>query len=272
MSKTWFITGTSRGFGRRFAEAALERGDNVSATARNPDVLSDLVAKYGDTVLPIGLDVTDRDQVFEAVAATREKFGRLDVVVNNAGYALNGTVEEITPDLLREQLETNLFGVLHGTQAALPIMREQGSGHIIQTSSFGGVVSFPTLGGYNASKWALEGLSDALAQEVAAFGIKVTLIEPAPFLTDFFNTSAVQADENPAYDGLRERFAAARAGQNIPEPVSFGPAILKLVDAEKPPLRVLFGEFPTQYVPSVYQQRLDTWDEWKELALEAEGK
>ena len=271
MSKTWFITGTSRGFGRRFTEAALQRGDNVAATARNPQTLTDLVDSYGDSVLPIALDVTDRDAVFAAVAATREKFGRLDVMVNNAGYSLNGTVEEVTPEAVRAQFETNFYGVLNGTQAALPIMRRQGAGHIIQISSFGGVVSFPTMGAYNASKWAVEGLTDALAQEVAALGIKVTLIEPAAFRTDFFNGSSVESEPMPAYDGLRERFHAARSGQVIPEPLGFGQAILDIVDAEKPPLRALFGQFAAQYTPTVYQQRLAGWDEWKELATAAQG-
>lgn len=272
MTKTWFITGTSRGFGRRFTEAALERGDRVAATARSLDSISDLSEKYGDNVFPIALDVTDRDAVFAAVGNTHRKFGRLDVMVNNAGYALNGTVEEVTPEQVRDQFETNFYGVLNGTQAALPIMRAQGSGHIIQTSSFGGVVSFPTLGAYNASKWAVEGLTDALAQEVASLNIKVTLIEPAPFLTDFFNTSAVEAVRNPAYDGLRERFLAARGDQRIPEPLGFGDAILRIVDAEKPPLRALFGEFAAQYTPTVYQQRLASWEEWKDLAIAAEGR
>lgn len=146
MSKVWFITGTSRGFGRSFAEAALSRGDKVAATARNLDSLSDLVDRFGDAVLPLQLDVTDREAAFAAVKSAHEHFGRLDVVVNNAGYGLFGTVEELSETEIRDQVETNLFGVLWVTQAALPIMRAQQSGHIVQVSTIGGLVTFPTLG------------------------------------------------------------------------------------------------------------------------------
>src|SRR6266702_3380316 len=191
MSEVWFITGASKGFGREFVLAALERGDKVAATARNTDTLSDLVEQYGDAVLPVELDVTNRDQVFAAVKSAHETFGRIDVVINNAGYGLFGTVEEITEQQLRDQLETNLFGVFHVTQAVLPILREQRAGHIIQISTMGGIVAFPTLGAYHASKWALEGMTDALAQEVASLGIKVTLVEPGGFATDWSGASAI---------------------------------------------------------------------------------
>src|SRR3954463_14368146 len=158
MSKTWFITGTSRGFGREWAIAALERGDTVAATARNTGSLDDLVAKYGDSILPIGLDVTDRDAVFAAVKQAHDRFGRIDVVVNNAGYGQFGLVEEISEAEARAQIETNLFGALWITQAALPVMRAQGSGHVLQISSIGGISAFPNIGIYNASKWPLEGM------------------------------------------------------------------------------------------------------------------
>jgi len=188
--KTWFITGTSRGFGREWTIAALERGDHVAATARSLSSLEDLAAKYGDALLPIQLDVTDRDAVFAAVRQAHSKFGRLDIVVNNAGYGQFGFVEELTEQEAREQIDTNLFGALWVTQAALPFLREQGSGHILQVSSIGGITAFGGLGMYHASKWALEGLSQALAQEVAAFGIKLTIIEPAAFSTDWGGASA----------------------------------------------------------------------------------
>lgn len=272
MSKVWFVTGTSKGFGRTFVEAALERGDHVAATARNTDSLADLAAAYGSQILPLPLDVTDRAAAFAAVKTAHHTFGRLDVIVNNAGYALNGMFEEITPEQLRAQYDTNVLGVLNVTQAALPILREQRGGHILQTSSYGGVVAYPGLGAYNSSKWALEALSDSLSQEVAQFGIKVTLIEPAAFATDFYAGSAAHADLIPAYDGLRTTIAAGYAEMNVPEAVGFGSAILKLVDAENPPLRAFFGEFPTQYVPAVYKERLDTWAAWHALALEAEGR
>ena len=185
MTKTWFITGTSRGFGREWAIAALERGDNVAATARDISTLDDLVQTHGDRLMPIALDVTDRDADLAAVQQAHERFGRLDVVVNNAGYGHFGFVEELSEADVRNQLETNFFGALWVTQAALPIMREQGSGHIIQVSSIGGISAFPIVGAYHASKWALEGLSQSLAQEVAPFGIHVTLIEPGGFSTDW---------------------------------------------------------------------------------------
>ena len=175
-NKVWFITGTSRGFGREWASAALERGDKVAATARNVASLDDLVATYGESIMPIDLDVTDRDADFAAVAAAHERFGRLDVVVNNAGYGHVGFIEEVTEAEARAQLETNLFGALWITQAALPFLRAQRSGHIIQVSSIGGISAFPIVGLYHASKWALEGFSQALSQEVAPFGIHVTLI------------------------------------------------------------------------------------------------
>jgi NAD(P)-dependent dehydrogenase (short-subunit alcohol dehydrogenase family) len=272
MSKVWFVTGSSKGFGREFVLAALERGDKVAATARNISTLDDLVEKYGDAVLPLQLDVTDRDQVFAAVKSAHEKFGSLDVVINNAGYGLFGTVEEITEQQLRDQLDTNLFGVFHVTQAVLPIMREQGSGHIIQISTIGGVAAFPSLGGYHASKWALEGMTESLSQEVAGFGIKVTLVEPGGFATDWAGASAVFADAQPQYAPLHDGMAKQMASTKSPEPVGFGSAILKVVDADKAPLRVFFGEQPTQIAPHIYQQRLAEWDAWAPVSREAEGK
>ena len=182
-SKVWFITGTSKGFGRVWAEAALARGDRVAATARDVTTLAPLVDRYGELVAAIKLDVTDKAAVDASIAEAHGRFGRLDVVVNNAGYGLFGTIEEVSEADARDQIETNLFGALWVTQAALPIMRAQGSGHIIQVSSIGGVNAFPTIGLYHASKWALEGFSQSLAAEVAQFGVKVTLIEPGGFAT-----------------------------------------------------------------------------------------
>lgn len=272
MSKNWFITGVSKGFGREFAVAALERGDRVAATARDVNSLKDLVDRYGDAVVPLTLDVTDADQVTSAVKEAHRALGRLDVVVNNAGYGLFGAVEEITEQQLRDQLETNLFGVFRVTQAVLPIMREQGSGHIIQISTVGGIAAFPNLGGYHASKWALEGLSDSLAQEVKGFGIKVTLVEPGGFDTDWSGASAVFADSQPQYDSQRAAMAQRQADNANPKPVGFGSAILKVADAAEPPLRVFFGELPTQIAPYIYQQRLEEWAQWADVAREAEGK
>src|SRR3954454_7139532 len=202
--KTWFITGASRGFGRIWAEAALSRGDRVAATARRPESLHPLADTYGDSFLPLRLDVTDRAAVTAAVRQAADAFGSLDVVVNNAGYGLFGMVEEITEEQARAQLDTNLLGPLWVTQAALPILRAQGSGHLVQVSSLGGVAAFPTLGLYNASKWALEGMSEALAQKVGQLGIHVTILEPGPYGTDWSGASAVHADPIAAYEPVRE--------------------------------------------------------------------
>ncbi len=208
--KTWFITGASRGFGREWSTAALERGDRVAATARDTSSLDDLVATYGDAILPLRLDVTDRAADFAAVAEAHEHFGRLDVVVNNAGYGHFGFVEELSEQEFRDQLETNVFGAMWVTQAALPFLREQGSGHILQVSSIGGISAFPLVGAYHASKWALEGFSQSLSQEVADFGIKVTLIEPGGFSTDWSGSSAKHSEELPAYAALHEQVAEQR--------------------------------------------------------------
>jgi NAD(P)-dependent dehydrogenase (short-subunit alcohol dehydrogenase family) len=270
-SKVWFITGCSKGFGRIWAEAALERGDKVAATARDASTLAPLAEQYGDDVLTLALDVQDMEADYAAVAQAHEQFGRLDVVVNNAGYGLFGTVEEVTAEQARDQIETNVFGALWVTKAALPILREQSSGHIIQVSSIGGVTAFPGIGMYHASKWALEAFSQSLSQEVAGFGIHVTLIEPQGYSTDWGGPSAIQADQHPAYDEVREA-TAKRRGTNKPgDPDASGPAILKLVDAEKPPLRCFFGGTAFNMVRPDYESRIANWEEWDWLAQEAHG-
>ena len=270
--KVWFITGASRGFGREWTKAALERGDKVAATARDTKTLADLVAKYGDHILPIELDVNSRDADFAAVKAAYDHFGRLDVVVNNAGYGQFGAIEEVTETEARTQIETNLFGALWVTQAALPYLRAQKSGHIIQVSSIGGVVAFGGLGLYHASKWGLEGFSEALSLEVAPYGIKVTIIEPGGFSTDWSSSSAGRSTEMPEYDGVRQaratRFASVKPG----DPTATSAALFKVADAENPPLRLLLGAFATEVAPQVYAQRLETWEEWADVARAADGE
>jgi NAD(P)-dependent dehydrogenase (short-subunit alcohol dehydrogenase family) len=271
-SKVWFITGTSKGFGRIWAEAALERGDDrVAATARDVGTLRPLVERYGDRVLAITLDVTDRGAANAAVAQTIERFGRIDVAINNAGYGLFGTVEEVSEADARAQIETNLFGALWVTQAVLPQMRAQGSGHIIQVSSIGGVNAFPTTGLYHASKWGLEGFSQSLAQEVAAFGIKVTIVEPGGYATDWSGPSARHAKTMPIYDGVRAARASARATFVPGDPEASGAAILKVVDAEDPPLRIFFGTAGLPMTRAEYARRLETWETWNDVAVEAQG-
>jgi NAD(P)-dependent dehydrogenase (short-subunit alcohol dehydrogenase family) len=270
-SKVWFITGTSKGFGRIWAEAALARGDRVAATARDVKTLAPLVERYGDLIAASTLDVTDKAAVDAAIGEAHGHFGRLDVVINNAGYGLFGAVEEVSEGEARAQLETNLFGALWVTQAALPIMRAQRSGHIIQVSSIGGVNAFPTVGLYHASKWGLEGFSQSLAAEVAGFGIKVTLVEPGGYATDWGGPSAKRATQMPEYDPARAAIAAFRSG-NVPgEPEATGPAILKLVDAKDPPLRIFFGSSGLNMTRAEYARRIETWEKWNELSLEAQG-
>ena len=269
--KTWFITGSSRGFGRVWTEAALERGDRVAATARDLSSIQGLAGDYGDVFLPLALDVTDREAVFEAVASANHHFGHLDVVVNNAGYGLFGLVEEISETQARAQIDTNLFGALWVTQAVLPIMREQQGGHILQVSSIGGIAAFPTLALYNASKWALEAMSEALAQEVAGFGIRVTIIEPGPYETDWSGSSAVNADPIDAYEQVREARRATSATRVPGNPAATAAAILTIVDAEQPPLRLFLGTFPLSAAERVYNERLETWRAWRELSDAAQG-
>lgn len=271
MSKVWFVTGSSRGFGRRFVEAALSRGDRVAATARDVEALADLVEVYGDAVLPLSLDVREREAVFESVARAFDHFGRIDVIVNNAGYGLFGAVEELDTDALRDQLETNLFGPLWVVQAALPRLRAQGSGHIVQISSTGGLVAWPLVGGYHASKWALEGLSESLALEVADLGIKVTLVEPGAYATDWGGPSAVHSTAHPAYDGARAGLGAFMQTLQFGDPSAAAQALLEVVDSDNPPLRVFLGTQGNEMVPQVYAERLKTWAEWGELAGRAQG-
>ena len=269
--KVWFITGTSRGFGREWAIAALERGDSVAATARDVTSLDDLAKQFGDRLLPIALDVTDRDADFAAVRQAQERFGRLDVVVNNAGYGQFGMVEELSEQDARAQLETNLFGALWVTQAALPYLRDQGSGHLIQVSSIGGISAFPNIGMYNASKWALEGISQSLAQEVASFGVKVTVVEPGAYATDWSGSSARHAEPLPAYDEYRQEAQRQRAARvaSPGDPVATRAAILAVVDAPEPPLRIFFGDGPLAIASRDYESRLATWREWEPVSIAA---
>src|ERR1700744_3654790 len=258
-NKTWFMTGTSRGFGREWAKAALARGDRVAATARDTSALDDLSSEHGGALLALTLDVTDREAAFGAVAHAHEHFGGLDIIVNNAGYGHFGMVEEISEEEARAQLETNLFGALWVTQAALPFLREQGSGHIIQVSSIGGISAFPGVGLYHASKWGLEGFSQALAQEVKPFGINVTLVEPGGFSTDWAGPSAKRSTALGAYDELRAAVQKMQAGNAPGDPAASAQALLRIVDAQPPPLRCFFGAAPLQVAEADYASRPEAW-------------
>jgi len=270
-SKVWLITGTSKGFGKEWTLAALERGDKVAATARDISKLDELCNKYGDSILPLSLDVNSRQACFEAVDKTLTHFGKIDILISNAGYGHFGFIEELTETEAREQMETNFFGSLWIIQAALPFMREQKSGHIIQVTSIGGVATFPIYGIYHASKWAMEGLCDTLSQEISRFGIKVTLIEPGGYNTDWGTTSAKHSTPISAYDELRKERQVFSANTPKGDPKATRKVILRVVDATEPPLRLFLGSFPWQVIEPVYQKRLETWKEWQDVSNEAQG-
>jgi NAD(P)-dependent dehydrogenase (short-subunit alcohol dehydrogenase family) len=258
--KVWFVTGTSRGFGRLWTEAALERGDKVVATAREPKALDDLVSRFGNDILTLRLDVTDPMQVSSAVHQGFKHFGRLDVIVSNAGYGAIGMVEEVDIETVRRNFETNFFGTLSLIKAVLPLLRAQGSGHIIPVSSGAGLISFATGGIYGATKYAVNGLADSLSQEVTQFGIKVTIVEPGPFATGFSTDSLVKAPPMQQYDGLRAAMLVAHADlldpSTYPDPATTIAPLLKTVDMERPPLHLLLGNM-LPMIEHVYADRLD---------------
>lgn len=266
-ARVWFLTGASRGLGRQWALAALRRGDRVAATARDTAALAELVDEFGEAVLPIALDVTDRAAAFAAVEEAHAHFGRIDTVVNNAGSGHYGFVEELSEAELRKELEVNFFGAVWITQAALPLLRAQGGGHLIQVSSVGGVTAFGHLGAYHASKWALEGLTQSLAGEVAGFGIRVTLLEPGGFNTSWVD-SAQQSAPHPAYTAEHAAAEAARADRMSlnADPQSSVSAVLTLVDSPDPPLRMFLGAAPLDLVRADYEDRLSTWQRWQPVA------
>ena len=271
MAKTIFITGASRGFGKIWAEAFLKRGDKVVATARDLNSLNDLVNTYGANLLPLQLDVNDRQADFAAIKKAKDHFGSIDVLINNAGYGLFGSIEETSEKEARDQMETNFFGLLWLSQAVLPVMREQGHGHIIQLSSVLGLVTLPVLGLYNASKFAVEGLSETLAAEVKGFGIKVSLIEPNGFSTDWAGASAFHTQSMPEYDQVKADFQAGLTDDIFGKPDATIDAVLKLVDSENPPLRLLLGKVAYPWVSQVYEGRHAEWGQWNEVAAAAHG-
>jgi len=268
--RTWFITGTSRGLGRAFAEEALAAGDRVAATARDPGAVADLVEKYGDQVLPVRLDVRDRAAVVAAVRHAESELGHIDVLVNNAGYGLAGAVEEVTEEQVRDQFDTNVFGALWCSQAVLPLMRQRGTGYIVQVSSVAGLTTYPNLGMYCASKWALEGFSETLAQEVTPFGITVILLELGEFRTEWSAGSLVRAEPMAAYDDIlakrRHGLSGAYAHLQPGDPAAAARALLEILAAEDKPRRVLLGNGAATLIPEVYRQRLAEWAKWEKLA------
>lgn len=271
MKKTIFITGASRGLGKIWAEAFLKRGDQVVVAVRNPGALTELSNKYASTLLALKLDVTEKDACFEAVAKAKEHFGSIDVLINNAGYGHTGAIEELDEQEIRTQLETNVYGLLWVTQAVIPLMREQNSGHIIQVSSALGLLAFPTLGLYSASKFAVEGISEALAAEVGGFGIKVSILEPNGFTTEFATSSGMQSKPLAFYDNVRDQLAAGNKAEDWGVPEATAEAVLKLVDADNPPLRLILGRVGIHWIKGIYDQRMKTWEEWQEVSIAAQG-
>jgi NADP-dependent 3-hydroxy acid dehydrogenase YdfG len=254
-------------------ESFLKRGDNVAATSRNIEGLREFSEKYKDSFLPLALDITDREAVFGAVNQAKEQFGELDVVINNAGYGLFGAIEEVSEQDVRDVINTNILGTLWVTQAALPIFRHQGSGHIIQLSSVLGVWTLPNLGIYSATKFAVEGLSESLAQEVAGMGIKVTLVEPNGYRTDFGGASAIASQTIADYDPIRVELAKTEGmlNEDYGDPLATVDAIHQLIDSENPPLRLFLGKLGLPKTSRVYAEKIAEWNSWEDVATAAHG-
>jgi len=270
--KVWFITGSSRGFGRVWADAALQRGDKVAATARNVESVADLKEKYGDNVLTLELDVTNTAQVNKTVQQAYNHFGRLDIVLNNAGYSLVATIEEASADDVKAMYETNIFGPLAVIKAALPLLRKQGYGHIIGTSSNLGHVTLPVIGYYASSKWAFEAIHESLATEVAAFGIKVTIIEPGAYATEFGSQESLKFSEGmDIYTDFKNQFFGSLGELKRGDPNATPNAVFKMVDAENPPLRFFLGSECLPWVKKAYNERLAEWEAWADVSNSAQG-
>jgi NAD(P)-dependent dehydrogenase (short-subunit alcohol dehydrogenase family) len=270
MSKVWFITGSSRGFGRSLAEAVLKHGDQLVATARKPEQLAGLMERYGENVCTAKLDVTSPEQAKAAVKYAVDAFGRLDVVVNNAGYGNVSAIEETSTEDFRAQIETNLWGVINVTQAALPVLHQQRSGHFIQFSSVGGRSSAPGLAAYQTAKWAVEGFSEVLAKEVRPLGIKVTMVEPGAFRTDWGGSSMKVIEPGEDYQetvGNLAEYIRQHTGKERGNPGKAAMAIIKIVNEENPPLRLLLGPDAVHIANAVDREKLAETKRWESLSI-----
>jgi NAD(P)-dependent dehydrogenase (short-subunit alcohol dehydrogenase family) len=271
MPKVFFLTGSSRGLGRQIAEAALAAGHRLVATARQPDSLADLADRYGRRILPVALDVTDPDAAAAAVAAGAGEFGRLDVVVNNAGYANLASVEDITLADFRAQVDANLFGVVNVTKAALPILREQGSGHIIQVSSIGGRLATAGLAAYQAAKWAVGGFSEVLAREVGPFGIKVTVLEPGGMQTDWAGSSMrvppVSEPYQPTVGAVAAMHGEHGSDGALGDPAKVAQVVLSVAAMADPPLRLILGSEAYAYATAAAADRAAADEKWHDLTV-----
>ena len=273
-SPVWFITGCSTGFGREIARQVLARGWSAVVTARNPQQLQAIVAGHEENALALPLDVNDKDAVARAIRAAEQKFGRIDVLVNNAGYGYLAAIEEGEDDEVRAMFETNVFGVIALTKAVLPGMRAREKGHIVNFSSIGGLVSFPATGYYHATKYAVEGLSESLAQEVSPLGIKVLIVEPGPFRTDWAGRSIKQSKTRlPDYEqtaGKRRAETEARSGNQVGDPVRGAQAIIRAVEAKDAPLRLLLGKPALDLAYKKLETQKGDFDAWAETTRSAD--
>ncbi|MFE3196989.1 SDR family NAD(P)-dependent oxidoreductase [Embleya sp. NPDC059237] len=268
--RVWFITGASRGLGRAFAEAALVAGDRVVGAARDVTPLADLVAAHEDRLRLLTLDVTDRDAVFRGVARAVAAFGRIDIVVNNAGAGLIGMVEEVTEAQVRAHFDVNFFGALWVSQAILPHLRDQGSGHIVQISSMGSAVGFAATGLYSASKGALDNMSGALAMEAAGFGVKVTLVQPGGYETTLFTQGLTMTTENEVYAPLRAELAEMWGESKDADPAKAAALLLRIVDMPEPPRRIILGGAAYDMIAELDRARREEVARWEELSREGD--
>lgn len=274
MSNVWFITGSSRGLGRSIAEAALRAGHRVIATARKPQQLDDLVAEYGEAVYPVALDVTNAEQVARAVDAAAKHFGRIDVVVNNAGYGDLAAVEDVSLADFKAQIDTNFYGVVHVTKAALPILRTQGSGHIFQVSSLGGRIGTPGLSAYQSAKWAVGGFSTVLAQEVAPLGIQVTVLEPGGMRTDWAGASMTIPPVSEPYQqtvGAISGMLRNASGHEPSDPSKVAAIVLQLALRADAPVRLLIGPDAVEYAAKAADALSESDRQWRSLSLSSAG-
>jgi NAD(P)-dependent dehydrogenase (short-subunit alcohol dehydrogenase family) len=270
----WFVTGCSTGLGRALVQRVLQHGQRAVVTARNPNQIEDIIAADPRNALGLQLDVTSVRQIDEAVSQAEKRFGRIDVLVNNAGYGYLAALEEGEDDQVRAMFETNFFGLIALTKRVLPGMRAQGRGHVVNISSVGGMVGNPSSGYYNATKFAVEGLSEALAKEVAPLGIRVTCIEPGPFRTEWSGPSLkVTRNAMPAYAataGARRARIAGNYGKQAGDPVRAADAIIKVVESAKPPLNLILGKDGLERVREKLTQLTSSMQEWEPVTLGAD--
>jgi NAD(P)-dependent dehydrogenase (short-subunit alcohol dehydrogenase family) len=270
MSRRWLITGSSRGLGRALSEAVLRAGHRLVATARNPEQLADLAERYGESVRTIALDVTSTDAARDAIRTAVTSFGGLDVLVNNAGYGNVNSIEETSLEEFRQEIEANLFGTIIVTKAAIPVMRQQRSGHIIQFSSVGGRIGAPGRAPYSTAKWGVEGFSEVLVKEMALIGVKVTIIEPGGFRTDFAGSSTSLKEGRPEYDqvvGAAARRQRAYNGKQPGDPVRAAQVVVDVAAMDRPPFRLLLGTDAVEIIEQADRARLEELGHWRELSI-----